>query len=301
MKKFNFEEKTITKYSDFWNITEPLIDKFEKVDLLSLNEHEKVIYGLTERAISIFHAIGELHNFTLIDAKLILTRSLFDTEILINWLLQDDSEKRIGLYLDGVELDKDNLVKKIKSKISTTGQVLADIFSDEIEKHISTTSKRKNWSGKNIRELTRDVYLEKSYDIGYWMMSVFVHGSALSIADNCKLDKYKNEKLLSAVFETTDKSSMAWSLTLQYPTISILNIFKHIDSYLKLNQVSEIDKCWKGYQTIINKDNKGVQQIILSDDKEIEGDFIVISSEEDKCSKKVYQSNDFKRKRNLKK
>lgn len=280
-------------YNELWDIPLPLINKFDSIDKSKLSDNQKVIYGLTKRAINIYSSVGELYNSEFTETKLILARAIFDTEILINWLLQKDQNKRIELYINGLEIDKNSLISKLKSEISTTGQILAEIFSNEIKNYKINTSKKGNWSGKTIRELTKDVYLEKSYDIGYWLMSIFVHGSVLSISDEIKLKKYNDDKLLSFIFDTSSETSIIKSLN-QYPIIAILNIFKHIDSFLALNQSDDLKHYWIKLNEIVNK-NSNIKTQMIMDDENVEGDLIVISEDNNKIEKKVYQSKDFKR------
>lgn len=297
MDKIKFSNPEIEKFSEIWNCVYPLISRFNNIEQSNFDEEKKVIFGLTSRCLRIYESISQLNDLSQLHSSIILTRSLFDTEILINWLLAEESKKRIQLYLEGIDFDKDNLIKKIKSKISTTGQILGDLYKKEIDSYIKKTEKKRSWSGKSIRDLTKDVYLEKSYDIPYWMMSVFTHGSVLSIAHELELNKYTSDKILVNVFDTKSKEGMAWSLVLKYPPISLLHTFRKIDKYLELNQNSEIDEGWKGYQKSLGKlYNNQIQMI--EDESLIDGDVMIVGEKDGKPHKKVYQSKDYLRKKN---
>jgi hypothetical protein len=241
MKNFNFTNPKISKYKELWNLTIPLINEFEHLDIEKLNENQKIIYGLTKRIINIFFSIGKLLDIDELETKLILLRSMFDTQIIIEWLLFKKSSERIQLYLNGIDLDKKILIKKMRAGVSTTGQILMDLYSDEIKSFDISSSKRKNWSGKSIRELAHEIFQEKSYDIGYWMLSIYTHGSVLSIANEIELKKYQKDKLLNAIFDTKSDDAMAKSLVYEYSPIIIINIFEKICSYLTLFRDDRIE------------------------------------------------------------
>lgn len=108
----------------------------------------------------------------------VLSRSLIEIEIIVKWLMKEDSGRRIEMYPSGSESEKKRLLKMVAG-ISVSAQTLSDLI-DPTGLDTDPEKGGKGWSGLNIRQMSREVNIERHYDLAYWISSSLVHSDSLS-------------------------------------------------------------------------------------------------------------------------
>lgn len=223
----------------------PLWDKLGAVSkkvLLYYKKHRQdeswLILELTYKFIQSLESCSVLIALEFWSDAVILGRALFETQIIIKWLLSSDTEKRSQIYLSGIDDEKKRLISKMEA-----GQSISALALNEVLRPLLTTSansKQGDYSNINLREMTRIVGDERHYDINYWLASSFVHSHALSLIPYSNSLK-KQENGLSQIISFDDNASPLRSfLLIGIPTI-VLDLFEIIDKKFGLNIQKDIE------------------------------------------------------------
>jgi hypothetical protein len=112
----------------------------------------------------------------------VLGRSLFETEMLVKWMLESDTESRVATYLSEIEMEAARLRRKMAEGRSVSAQILRDIVPHDAFKASTPAETDAARVLGAVRDRARATNLDRSYDLTYWVASVFAHSQALSLS-----------------------------------------------------------------------------------------------------------------------
>jgi Family of unknown function (DUF5677) len=211
------------------------------------------VLALGQKGARSLKSCAALISLELWDDAFIIARALFETEITIKWLAEDDTETRVNEYLLGIQREKGRLLSKMGAGSSLTAQAIADTFSQsELRPSINEVTKPSARS--NIREMSRDADEERSYDFFNWIASAFAHSHALSIID-CNPDLAHQEKVLSFLFGHEKNGIIRHYLLGGVPT-AVLTMFEAVDKKLRLDLARDIEAGWELLRKCLSKTMK---------------------------------------------
>jgi hypothetical protein len=185
----------------------------------------------------------------------VLGRSLFETEILVKWLLESETEERIKAYLAEIEKEKKRIRRKMAEGLSVAAQVMRDLippedFEPEADATDSISRKR-----ESVRERARRTNLDRSYDLPYWIASVFAHSHALSLAQWNPALKAVESPFVD-MFGFHEKGFACW-LVLEGIPMSALDTFQLANHHFDLNLTNSIKHARESFCKVLSKVSGG--------------------------------------------
>jgi hypothetical protein len=234
-----FPSEYIPSWQSIDQLSEAILEYAEPLE----NSTLWPILGLGKKAATTTKGVAVLASMGFWSDAAVLSRSLTDLETTVKWLLKDDSVNRIEKYLSGIEQEKKRLLRKMTAGISVSAQVLSDLIdprSLKIDDSIAMNDK--GWSGLTLRDMAREVDLERNYDLPYWILSAIAHSHVLSILDWSPDREEANEVLAS--FFCQHKGGFLRILVLGGVPLQALHIFGFIDKVLGLGLNEQIESAW---------------------------------------------------------
>jgi hypothetical protein len=215
------------------------------------------IDGLVKRATDCTQSISILAAQGLWPDALILTRVLFEIDVVVSWLTQKDTSARIERYIAGINQEKEKLAKKMDAGMSIAAKMLAELIGKSgLDIRDNENSQQRNWSGMNIRDMSNAVDLEGSYDIPYWHSSIFAHSHVLSVL--CISGELASqEKQLRTMFSWS-KEGWPCKLVLMGTPAIILHIFEVADPILQLGLKESTCELRKALNSALTTATKGM-------------------------------------------
>lgn len=199
------------------------------------------VFGLGKKAANTVKSCAALASLDLWGDFLVVGRSLFETEIIISWLLQESTEERVRKYIDGIEQERNVLANKAKSGISSFGQILSDVLGvDAIKSTATLDESLRNWSGMNVREMAREIETENNYETLYWVASAFVHSHVLSVIDTNQTVR-QNLGILGNIF-SLDDDGITKSTSLISMAGPALNVFILLNNTFSIGIGEDINR-----------------------------------------------------------
>jgi hypothetical protein len=215
------------------------------------------ILALAIRGADLALSVGTLASMRQWPDACILGRTLFETEILVKWLLESDTDRRIAEYLAEVEEEKGRFRRKMEAGLSTATQVMRDLFSAQSFSGPQTTGRKKRaGSHGSVRGKAQTVNLERSYDLPYWMMSIFAHSHAICLSKwHPELMRARSPFVHLFGFESDDLP--AWMALTAIP-LSALDLFQLTNHHLDLNLSEQIEATRQAFRDGDSKLTGGV-------------------------------------------
>ena len=231
------------EYIVSWHTLVELCDQLLDYSTPLQNEHLWPIFALCKKAATTTKAVATLASMEFWSDAFALSRTLTDIEIIVKWLMKENTEHRIEKYLSGIEHEKRRLLNKMNAGISVTAQTMSDLIDPaELATLPPIEDNRKGWSGLTIREMSREVDMERHYDAAYWISSSIVHSHALSLLEwNPKRDQ-ENEMLVGFFCQHND--GFQSRIVLSAVPMQVLHIFTFVDKELGLGFGQKIDAAW---------------------------------------------------------
>jgi hypothetical protein len=228
-------------YTASWQALLGLCEQILNYSTPLKSEHLWPLLALCKKAAMTAKAIAALASMELWSDAFVLSRSLIEIEIIVKWLMKEDSVRRIEMYTSGSESEKKRLLKKMVAGISVSAQTLSDLI-DPAGLDTDPEKGGKGWSGLNIRQMSREVDMERNYDLAYWISSSLVHSSVLSLLEwNPKRDD-EHELLVSFFCQHND--GLQSHLVLTATPLQVLHIFTFVERELGLGFAGNLDSAW---------------------------------------------------------
>ena len=149
---------------------------------------------------------------------------------------------------------------------SVSAQMLADfVDATTLINGTGLGETGRGWSGLTIRDMAREIDLERIYDLPYWISSAFIHSHALSILG--KNDELKQkEEVLAPMFDEGLEGLPRFLVLGATPSES-LHIFMFVDKVLQLGIERQIESAWTAVQDCLSEVSGGA--VISSDDMKV--------------------------------
>ena len=197
------------------------------------NGDEWVLLALARKAARSMYALASLASLNLWGDALVIGRSLFETELRVQWLLAGPYDERVSEYLNEVGTEEARLQRKGRAGRSVSAKVLA---ATRVVGGPATSSGGK--ARHNIRETAKPLDMERLYDLPYWISSTFVHTGVLSLAE-WHHALARADRQLAAMFSLGHRDLPCW-LTLSGVPTSAIRTYRAIDDRLALGLGSRI-------------------------------------------------------------
>jgi hypothetical protein len=235
-------------YYTAWNNLFHLCEDFKKLEenLSGLSEWPVLALGIKSARTT--QSIGSLAAMQQWQDAMILGRALFETEIIVKYLLHSETKLKVEEYLNEILDEEIKLKAKMKEGISVSAQMMNDLFSDQdfLSSNLKTHPKKRNL--KSIREKARITAIDRSYDICYWMESLICHSHALSISQwNPDLLKINSPfvKMFSNSF-----NELSSSMVLQALPFNSLDTLQLVDHYCNLGLKDKIENVRQNFRDV---------------------------------------------------
>lgn len=242
MQQFTRTSEFSELWSDFYKII-----KSVSIDLKE-NSIEIYSYSLYDRALFIFDAYVLIEKTNNVAALHILLRSLYEIKVKAS-KYEDDRGNEINITNINLKNEIENFLKKIEKGESFTSQVLwmglkNKKYEIKINSSVASDNKR-----NTIKKDFENADLGFDYEILYWLTSLFVHTSPLSLAIEQKSNYPENE-----IFDTL--SSIVRDIDMLNINVlgTVLWITKYLFSEILSRNTNElIDKIWESMRSIISQ------------------------------------------------
>lgn len=227
------------------------------------------IKGLARRAANISRGLAVLVMHGLWAEVLILGRALMEIEIIMKWLLKEGGNARLESYIAAINEEKKRLRRKMSSGVSVSAQILSELIGEALDAEIDADSDDRNNTGQNkrwppisIRDMSKEVDMERNYDIVYWLQSIFTHSHPLSV-----IESHPPEfgHLLCHMFTCEASSGLPRATALTGMPMVILHVFATADTALQLGLGSDIEHAWELVRSSVMNEEKGVQWVPSND------------------------------------
>lgn len=219
---------------DLWQIAVNVAKSKQQSDLWP-------ILGFLFRANDLIQAVACLAEKQLWVEATILGRSLLEIEIVVKWLLHKDQSTRMKSFSNGIDGEKRRLLRKMKDGVSVTAQILGDVFEAKLKEELTGKNELDTWPPTSIRDMAREVDMERNYDIPYWIQSIYSHASPLSILE-CQPAKIKS--FLVDLFDKGPNGMVPRIMNTAIPAAS-LHLLSTINVALHLDLSDRIEKVWE--------------------------------------------------------
>lgn len=278
-------------YIQLWGRMLEFSEIIEKYSTPLKNQKFWPLLGLAKKAALTTKSIAVLASAHFWADALVLGRTLFDLDVIVSWILETDTENRVEIFKGSINEDKLRLARKMAAGMSVAAQVMKDI-SDPTEFDIDELKKKVQALNKtgNIREMSREVDLERVYDLFYWVSSAFAHSSFISLIDYNEEERAK-EKALAMFFGQSNSGFPCWIVLMGTPSTWI-RIFESINTALELG----FDEKLSEIHSMIGSTFTGIAGVQLSSSIP-KGDMIVETCNELGKSQKQYSPNRIKKKK----
>ncbi len=245
-------------------IPEPFRDSWTKLIKLSqaVTEREHLvadvvdwpILALTIKAAHTTLSVATLAAMRQWPDAWILGRSLFETEIFVKWLLEADTQHRLATYLAEIDTEMTRLDHKMLQGRSVAAQVLKDILPPEVLRNDAPVTPRDRQLG-TVRARAQRTNLDRSYDIPYWIASVFAHSHALSLSQwNPALAAAQSH--FKDIFSFRDKGLPSW-MVLEAIPMNALDTFELANHHFGLDLQGLISDTRQAFRDVVTKVSGG--------------------------------------------
>jgi len=199
---------------------------------------------------------------------LILGRSLMELEIIIKWLLSEKVEERLNQYIGAILDEEKRLARKMEKGVSVSAQILSELIGDKLLERIrdrrdteasetlNRIGSKSRWPNRSVREIAKEVDLERNYDMVYWIESIFAHAHPLSILEDHPSDW---DHLLCPLFTCEARDGLPRALCLVAFPASILHVFSIVNDALSLRLDGKIKRAWKAVHAILRDESSGIR------------------------------------------
>jgi len=243
-------------FSDAWRKLVELCQDFKGFDPNARAKDRWPILALTAKAAHTTLSIALLAAMRQWPDAWVLGRSLFETEILVKWLCESRTDHRIKEYLEAIDEEKSRLQRKVPNGRSVATQVMRDIIPPKAsEISAESANKKKRGRRSNVRDRSKFVNLERSYELPYWTASIFAHSNALSLSQWNPILKAEDSPFVE-MFSFSDKGLASW-LVLEGSPSSVLETFALTDHCFQLGLSREISDTRKLFNEVISKVSGG--------------------------------------------
>lgn len=226
------------------------------------------IRGLARRAANTSRGLAVLVMNGLWAEALIVGRSLMEMEITVKWLLARDVKDRLSRYIGAIHDEEERLARKLADGISVDAQMLNELVGDQLRDRLKNSPlrpdaspqdrrrRRSGWPYLSIREMAREVGLERNYELCYWIESVFTHVHPLSVLESHPTEW---DHILCPLFACEARTGMPRAFCLVALPASILHLFATLDEALGLGLQATIDETWKAVHALLRDEESGVR------------------------------------------
>lgn len=249
-----------------WRIILELATSIRKMNPALPQPYMWPIRGLARRSANISGGLAVLVMNGLWAEALILGRSLMEMEITLKWLLSGDTKKRLNRYIGAIRDEEKRLCRKMTEGVSVSAQILSELIGDQLRDRLAKGVKtpgpasyhgpKSRWPYLPIREMAREVDLERNYDLGYWIESIFAHVHPLSI-----LESHPShwDHLLCPLFTCEAREGLPRALCLVALPASVLHVFATVNDALNLGLQTKIEKAWKAVHALLRDEDSGIR------------------------------------------
>lgn len=185
----------------------------------------------------------------------VLGRSLFETEVFVKWLLESDTDERIKAYLAEIEDEKGRLKRKMLEGQSVAAQVMKDLIPPEVFNAKTDGTKSRRRTLGSVRNRAQRTNMDRSYDLPYWIASIFSHSHALSLAQWHPVLKADQSPLID-IFSFHDNGLASW-MVLEATPMSALDTFELANYHFKLGLADRITAARESFHDVVAKVSKG--------------------------------------------
>jgi hypothetical protein len=200
------------------------------------------IKGLARRSGNLVRGVGILVMHGLWVEALICGRALMEIEITMKWLLHKDRNERISYYATTIDAEKHRLARKMSAGVSVSAQVMNDLIGPELRDELRHKSNRNPWPKIPIREMAKEVDMDRNYDVAYWLTSIFAHAHPLSIVEAHPPDQ---DHLLCPLFTCEADSGLPRGYALTAIPMASLHLFSTASEALALGLNDDISHVWQ--------------------------------------------------------
>ncbi len=232
------------------------------------------ITGMARRAANMTRGLALLVMNGLWAESLVVGRSLMEMEITVKWLLAKDVKDRLDLYVGAIRDEEERLARKLSDGISVSAQVLNEFVGDQLRERLKKSplrpnlpprnqkKKRTGWPYLSIRDMAKEVGLERNYELGYWIESVFAHVHPLSVLESHPIEW---DHILCPLFACESRTGMPRALCLVALPSSILHLFATFDDVMGLGLGPRLEEAWAELHELLRDESNGVQWVPSQD------------------------------------
>jgi hypothetical protein len=226
-------------------------------------KHMWPIRGLGRRAANLARGLAVVIMHGLWAEGLILGRALMEIEITVKWLLVGDSVARLQRYVNAIHSEEERLCRKLDDGISVSAQFLNELVGEELRTRVKNRSSsgkaaysKLRWPAASIREMAKEIGLERDYELGYWMESIFAHAHPLSV-----LEAHPSEwdHILCPLFTCERREGIPRALCLVALPSSVLQTFAAIDGVMKIGLQRELEEAWEAFHALLRDEENGIR------------------------------------------
>jgi len=237
-----------TKYEHF----NPVLDKVhillddaknEFINNQNNRKWKKIIVSLMFRLYEQFDSVHLLaKNDRIIDSSIIY-RSLYNLEVLIQYLLIDPS-KKTEEYISQSNTLLTQIQRKISEKKSFFFLMLEDIY--KLDNNLSSLNKKKKFRQKSIKQMAEEAGLIADYEFAYWLLSNIEHSNVSSIFE------LKGLPGLDLVSKSSDFPYFIQFLVLNSSIISVIRTTEKCSNVMKFKKYIQFDYYWNEYSNTLS-------------------------------------------------
>lgn len=242
-------------FSKAWSELIDLCEEIRRCERLLRTCDRWPILALTIKAANTTLSIATLAAMRLWPDAWVLDRSLFETEILVKWLLESATEERIEAYLGEIEEEKGRIKRKMAEGRSVAAQVMRDIIPLEHFENELVPPERKRSKLGTVRERALRTNLDRSYDLPYWTASIFAHSHALSLAQWNPVLRAAQSPFVE-MFGYHDKGLASW-MVLEATPSSALEVFMLANHHFSLELTDRIENARVSFNEVVSKVSRG--------------------------------------------
>jgi hypothetical protein len=185
-----------------------------------------------------------------------------EIEITVKWLLSGDSNKRLDQYVRAIHIEEERLGRKLSDGFSVSAQIMNELFGEHLKQRRAsharagspTSGRKSGWPPVSIREMSKEVNLERNYELGYWIESVYAHAHPLSILEAHPSDW---DHVLCSMFTCEARNGLPRFICVLALPSSILHVFAALDEVLSVGLQAEITRAWEAINELGRKEMGG--------------------------------------------
>lgn len=189
----------------------------------------------------------------------ILTRSIFETLLNIEYILKENSEERVNRYIEHSRKIKGIYLQALSTHTDAAAHSDSALSDEEKQKIISEDAmvqekynfKINGWSDKSGYKMAEDVGMLADYEMFYKMMCGLAHTDILALDGYASVDKEESPKI------NMDPSDKYVEVTLVSVFEYFLKIVDKWNDLLKLDMDNDLQKFFDEYSSSMREIKSG--------------------------------------------